>query len=109
MNSEELSNLDFARLAKSVRLSPGRLRYLFKREMGIPPSRYIRRLRMRQAAALLTTTFLSVKEIMARVGLGDESHFVRDFEAIYGLPPTRYRKAAVAKRQLSATKRSANK
>ena len=31
---------------------------------------------------LLTTTFLSVKEIVRRVGLTDESHFVRDFKRI---------------------------
>ncbi|MGH9906870.1 MAG: helix-turn-helix domain-containing protein, partial [Pyrinomonadaceae bacterium] len=40
---------------------------------------------------LLETSFLSVKEITHSVGLNDESHFVRDFKAVYGFPPTRYR------------------
>ena len=48
---------------------------------------------MKEAAVLLSTTFLSVKEIMARVGFSDESHFVRDFKKIYGMTPTEYRKS----------------
>lgn len=41
----------------------------------MPPARYLRRLRMRRAMELLETTNLSVKQVMARVGLCDESHF----------------------------------
>ena len=43
---------------------------------------------------LLTTTFLSVKEIVRRVGLTDESHFVRDFKRFYGVTPSEYRNEA---------------
>ena len=39
---------------------------------------------MRNAAALLTGTFLSVNEIVKRMGF-TESHFVRDFKKIYGV------------------------
>lgn len=46
---------------------------------------------MERAKHLLETSFLSVKEITHNVGLKDESHFVRDFKAVYGVPPTRYR------------------
>jgi predicted transposase len=49
---------------------------------------------MQQAAILLTTTFLSVKEIVRRVGLTDESHFVRDFKRLYGMTPSEYRNDA---------------
>jgi AraC-like DNA-binding protein len=47
---------------------------------------------MQDATTLLVNTFLSVKEIIARVGFTDESHFVRDFKRIYGVTPTQYRK-----------------
>src|SRR5215218_2789874 len=80
-----------ARLAESVNLSPSRLHQLFKRETGVPPARYLRLLRMRRARGLLETTHLSVKQVMARVGVTDESHFVRDFKKTYGLTPARYR------------------
>ena len=46
---------------------------------------------MERAKELLETSFLSVKEIAHRVGLNDESHFVRDFKMIYGLTPISYR------------------
>ena len=46
---------------------------------------------MQKAKKLLETTVLSVKQIMAMVGVKDESHFVRDFEMSCGLTPVRYR------------------
>lgn len=80
-----------ARLAEAVNLSPSRLHQLFKRETGMPPARYLRLLRMQSARELLETTHLSVKQVMARVGVTDESHFVRDFKKSYGHTPARYR------------------
>jgi hypothetical protein len=80
-------------MAKQVNLSRARLCYLFKSESGMSAYRYLKSLRMKEAAVLLSTTFLSVKEIMARVGFGDESHFVKDFKKIYGMTPTEYRKS----------------
>lgn len=80
-----------AKLAASVNLSPSRLHQLFKEETGLPPARYLRQLRMRRAKELLETTHLSVKQVMAGVGVSDESHFVRDFKKTCGLTPARYR------------------
>lgn len=80
-----------AKLAAGVNLSPSRLHQLFKEETGLPPARYLRRLRMRRAKELLETTHLSVKQVMAGVGVTDESHFVRDFKKCCGLTPARYR------------------
>lgn len=79
------------RLAKFVNLSPSRLHQLFKEETGLPPAKYLRLLRMKRAGELLETSYLSVKEVMAQVGVTDESHFVRDFKKTYGLTPARYR------------------
>jgi transcriptional regulator GlxA family with amidase domain len=78
-------------LAGETGLSVSRLCYLFKTHTGAPPARYLKRARMERARELLETTFLSVKEISARTGLRDVSHFVRDFEKTYGLSPSRYR------------------
>jgi AraC family transcriptional regulator of arabinose operon len=84
--------LPIGRMAQSVNLSPTRLSCLFKAETGSPPARYLRQMRMQVAATLLVETFLSVKEIMARVGINDESHFVRDFKRINGMTPMQYRR-----------------
>lgn len=84
--------LDFNALADTLNLSASRLRHLFKAETGISFRKYLRRERMRQAKRLLETSFLSVKETAKRVGIGDASHFVRDFEKEFGLSPAGYRK-----------------
>jgi transcriptional regulator GlxA family with amidase domain len=82
------------KMAESVNLSPPYFCYLFKTITGVPPAKYLKSLRMQQAATLLTTTFLSVKEIVSRVGMTDESHFVRDFKRLYGVTPSNYRNGA---------------
>jgi AraC-like DNA-binding protein len=84
----ELSLGDFA---QSVNLSVWRLCHIFKSDVGMPPIRYLRLLRMERAKHLLESSFLSVKEIAFQVGLNDESHFVRDFKSTYGFSPALYR------------------
>ena len=67
-------------MANAVHLCPSHLRQLFKSETGVPLARYGRQLRLAEARELLRTTFLSVKEVAARVGVTGMSHFVRDFK-----------------------------
>lgn len=80
-----------AEIAQAVNLSLPRLRSLFRAETGEPLARYQKLVRMREARRLLQDTFFSVKEIMLKVGIHDESHFVRDFKRIYGVTPTQCR------------------
>ena len=100
MHVDPSRTLSLGEMAQSVNLSPPYFCYLFKSITGVPPARYLKSLRMEHAATLLTTTFLSVKEIVRRVGCSDESHFVRDFKRIYGVTPSAYRNGA---NQVSAT------
>lgn len=91
MREDVSGELCLSEFAQSVNLSVWRLSHLFKIDIGMPPMRYLRLLRMERAKDLLESSFLSVKEIGFRVGLTDESHFVRDFKATYGLSPACYR------------------
>jgi transcriptional regulator GlxA family with amidase domain len=79
-------------LAENVSLSSSRLRHLFKSEMGVSFAQYVKSLRMQEAKRLLETTFLSVKEVMYRVGIRNESHFTQDFKKAYGLTPSQHRR-----------------
>ncbi|MFN2482857.1 MAG: helix-turn-helix domain-containing protein [Pyrinomonadaceae bacterium] len=85
-------------LASHVNLSPSRLHQVFKVETGLPPARFLRRLRMEQSRELLETSYLSVKEVMARVGVADGSHFVRDFKKTFGCSPAKYRERFLSAR-----------
>lgn len=91
MRDDVRGELSLTEFAQSVNLSVWRLCHIFKSDVGMPPIRYLRLLRMERAKVLLESSFLSVKEIAFRVGLNDESHFVRDFKSTYGYSPALYR------------------
>jgi AraC-like DNA-binding protein len=94
MEDDPSRSFTLSKMAESVNLSAPYFCYLFKTITGVPPAKYLKSLRMQQAATLLTTTFLSVKEIVRHVGLTDESHFVRDFKRFHGMTPSEYRNGA---------------
>ena len=91
MREDVRGELSLGEFAQSVNLSIWRLCHIFKSDVGMPPIRYLRLLRMERAKDLLESSFLSVKEIAYQVGLNDESHFVRDFKSTYGFSPALYR------------------
>lgn len=62
-----------------------------KHETGLTPPQYLKQLRIRKAKEYLENTFLSIKEIRREIGATDESHFIRDFKKVYGVPPARLR------------------
>lgn len=91
MKDDLCRELPFDEIARSVNLSPSRLRYLFKAETGMAPAHYLKYLRLQKAKELAESTFLNVKQIMDKLGIRDQSHFVRDFKRAYGLTPSQYR------------------
>jgi AraC-like DNA-binding protein len=84
--------LTVALLARHVSLSESHLIPLFLRETGTTPYAAVVTRRMVTASELLCTTHLSVKEIGARVGFANQSHFVRTFQKLYGVGPVAYRR-----------------
>src|SRR2546427_9334454 len=86
--------LSVAELARRVNLSVSRFAHLFHTELGRPPARYLRELRLDRARALVDESTLSIKEIMAAVGINDPTHFARDFGRRHGASPRRIRAPA---------------
>jgi transcriptional regulator GlxA family with amidase domain len=91
MRDDVRGEVSLGEFAQCVNLSVWRLCHIFKSDVGMPPIKYLRLLRMERAKGLLESSFLSVKEIAYQVGLNDESHFVRDFKSTYGYSPAIYR------------------
>jgi two-component system response regulator YesN len=80
-------------LSLLVNLSSSHLRQLFKDETGTTLGRYLKELRMHVAKTLLVSEFLSVKEAMNRVGIGNYSHFSKDFKRTHGMAPSTINKS----------------
>lgn len=83
--------LSLAGLAQSVGLSPSRLRHKFKSEVGVTPTVYLQTLRFEKAKRLLSTKFLTVKEVKAAVGITSDSYFTHQFKRAFGVSPSRSR------------------
>jgi transcriptional regulator GlxA family with amidase domain len=81
-----------AQLAEEAGVRGEHLARLFQRFTGEPPSRVLRRLRMDQAAHLLSDTGFSVSRISRSVGYADPFAFSKAFRRSYGLSPGKYRK-----------------
>lgn len=65
---------------------------IFKRESGEGFSKYLTRVRIERAKALLQDTNLSVVEICQEVGYSDLKHFTSTFKKMTSLNPGQYRK-----------------
>ncbi|MGI8467249.1 MAG: helix-turn-helix domain-containing protein [Pyrinomonadaceae bacterium] len=103
LKKQMLSNLKYQftieEMAHSVNLSESHLLQLFKREVGMPPIQYLWHLRLEKARELLEAKdfFENVKQIRAKVGIKDPSHFTQLFKAKYGASPTEYSRQHWAK------------
>jgi transcriptional regulator GlxA family with amidase domain len=81
-------------LARAVRLSPAHLQRLFKQETGVHISDLLSESRLRNAAQLLATTDMEIKEVAYLAGYQHHSSFVRAFQRRFGQSPKAYRRPA---------------
>ena len=89
---EHLSqDVSVRQLAAAVGLSPSHLSRAFRAATGLPPHRYLVRLRVENACRLLEGSGLSVTEIGHRSGFEQAAHFATAFRKFSGVTPRRYR------------------
>lgn len=91
INSSYNTDIKIPDLAKAEHLSVSRYNFLFKRQFGISPTKYILRLRMNCARDLLVNTDLSVKQIGLVSGYNDSHFFSKTFKEFMGMSPSEYR------------------
>ena len=83
-------------LASLEHLSVSRYNYLFSKQFGIPPTKYILNLRMSSAKQLLASTDLLVKQIGLMCGYKDAHFFSKTFKSFFGINPEEYRRGLSA-------------
>jgi len=86
------AGLNVNSLAEILGMHRTTLDRLFLREIGVPPNRYLVKIRLHHAFSLLSSTALSVSEIAARTGFARENYFGRVFREATGRSPLEYRR-----------------
>lgn len=71
-------------------VSPDYFIRIFKNINGITPNQYIQKKRIERAQTLMTSSFLSIKEIAEEIGIPNLSQFSKAFHKSTGLTPTEY-------------------
>lgn len=85
-------NMGLSSIAERFNLSENYLSSFFKENEGVGVSHYIQRIRMAEAASLLTIRYeISIDKISANCGYPNTASFRRAFKRIYGQSPSEYR------------------
>ena len=85
-------DLSVQSIANHLSLDRTSLYRVFKKKFNISVVRYLKNYRMDRAAALLSETTLTCREICFRVGMPEYPNFCKSFKAYYGYSPMDYRK-----------------
>lgn len=78
-------------ISENVLLSPSHLSRLFKKEMGISISDYIRSQKIERAKNLLRYSDYSYIDIANYLSFASQSHFIKTFDEYVGITPKKYR------------------
>ena len=77
-------------MAEDVGISRAQLHRKMKEMTGIATGKFLRNLRMEQAARLLREGKINVAQIADRVGYADQAHFSTAFKSHFGQSPSEY-------------------
>ena len=92
MKRTAYNKLNLKKLASKANMSENHFIRCFKREFGMTPMHYARKLLIRTAIEMLTYSELTLIEIGDQLGFPDQHCFCRAFSREVGMPPGAYRK-----------------
>lgn len=96
MEANCFHNLPLEAFAKLCGRSLSTFKRDFRQHYGVAPGRWLLERRLEQAAHLLSTTSMSVTEIVFECGFEQAAHFSRSFKSRFGQTPSEYRETSVA-------------
>lgn len=83
--------LSITQLAEQYRLNGRQFAELFRKHMGVNPSRYLAELRIQHAQELLRTCSCPIKQVAECVGYTDNLYFSKVFRKKTGISPSEFR------------------
>ena len=92
LNENYYKKIKISELAKIENMCMTAYNLAFKNQFGMPPTKYIIKLRLDHASELLLSTDLSVEEIGYASGYNDINFFSRIFKQYMGVSPLSYRR-----------------
>ncbi len=87
--------LDVAQMARAAGYSRYHFTRVFTAHEGMSPARYLLRLRLAEAARLLSVDEAPVKAIAGSCGFADANYFARVFRRFYGMGPKDFRRSGM--------------
>ena len=90
---KNMDNTDYTvdQLASDVALSRSNLYRRTQSMLGITPNDFLRNVRLKHAACLLSETELPVNQIALQCGFASPRYFAQYFKKMFGITPTEYR------------------
>jgi len=83
-------SISLPHLAQLCGMSEPHLRKLFNSAFSVPPSVYIRNMRLNYAKELLRTGEYSVTSVALMAGFNNATYFAREFKKVTGVSPNKY-------------------
>lgn len=87
----ENSSFDISTFAQAAGVSRSLLHLKLKKLANLSASEFVKTIRLKKAANLLTQSDLNVSEVSYTVGYGDPNYFSRSFKDFYDFSPSEYR------------------
>lgn len=95
MEHHYAGKVQMERVSQTVNLSPYHFSSLFKKVFGLPPIRYLTRIRIEQAKRMLLDSDIPVTDVAEKSGFCNINYFDKVFKEQTGFTPMEYRKRFV--------------
>lgn len=92
MTESLAKDISLEKIARQANLSPFHFSRIFKQATGKTLYGYLTELRIKKAAQLLKSAFVSISETASACGFSNQSHFTRSFKTRMGFTPSAYQK-----------------
>jgi AraC family transcriptional regulator len=90
IESQLADDVSLLTLADRAHISPFHFARLFRATVGMPPHRFVLRLRLERASRLIRAGKMTLAQVAAECGFHDQPHFTRAFQRRFCVTPAMY-------------------